>query len=74
MHAVEQRRAVEKLAECTAERRPSDEARQEGASGHAEAEARLVRFRVRVRVRVRVRLRVGRRVSLRTRGGRGSPG
>ena len=72
MHAVEQRRAVEKLAECTAERRPSDEARQEGASGHAEAEARLVRFRV--RVRVRVRLRVGRRVSLRTRGGRGSPG
>ena len=69
---MEQRRAVEKLAECTAERRPSDEARQEGASGHAEAEARLVRFRV--RVRVRVRLRVGRRVSLRTRGGRGSPG
>ena len=69
------------LTECAAERGAGDEARQEGAGGHAQAKACLVRVRARARLRVRLRLRHGvrrrvrRRVRLGARGvGRGLPG
>ena len=73
------------LTECAAERGAGDEARQEGAGGHAQAETCLVRVRARARLRVRLRLRHGvrrrvrrrvrPRVRLGARGvGRGLPG